>query len=177
MRPSDMIVLGLMLAVHITAHPIDGDHVRAAEIFQGHQPIPQPRQEPVISELAPFPTGLPILPPPPEAEPAPAPAPPPAPAPAPAPPAPATQSCTATDHGAWVSYSVLIRIPYRGAKDCDDTYHALEDADGLITNWQCVEKGGFIQLWFNTEYGDSYLINPALESRYPSVDSFNCPDR
>ena|SRR5277367_6008841 len=88
----------------------------------------------------------------------------------------ATQSCHATDHFWWVSYSVLVRVPYSGAKDCDDTYHALESATASISNWQCVEKDGNIQLWFNAfpNYGSD--INAALESRYPSVNSFNCPD-
>lgn len=60
-----------------------------------------------------------------------------------------TQSCHATDHGPFVSYSVLIGVPYAGAKDCDDTYNVLESAEGAISNWQCVEKDGNIQLWFN----------------------------
>ena len=88
----------------------------------------------------------------------------------------ATQSCHATDHYWWVSYSVLIRVPYGGAKDCDDTYHALESATASISNWQCVEKGGNIQLWFNAFPNYGSAINGALESRYPSVNSFNCAD-
>jgi hypothetical protein len=99
----------------------------------------------------------------------------------------ATQSCHCTDNGFYESYSVLIRVPYLGSKDCDDTYKALENGgpwvDGghqwsevPISNWQCVEKDGNIQLWFNAAEGQGSDINAALGSRYPSVDSFNCPD-
>lgn len=38
---------------------------------------------------------------------------------------------------------------YSGAKDCDDTYNVLESAEGAISNWQCVEKDGNVQLWLN----------------------------
>ena len=89
----------------------------------------------------------------------------------------ATQSCHGTDHYYWISYSVLIGVPYGGAKDCDDTYHALESATASISNWQCVEKDGNIQLWFNAFPNYGSAINGALESRYPSVaGGFNCPD-
>jgi hypothetical protein len=89
-----------------------------------------------------------------------------------------TQSCRASDHDLWISYSVLIRIPYIGPADCDLTYHALtKDATAFITNWQCIEKDSNIQLYFNTPHGSfGGSINKALESRYPTVNSFNCPD-
>ena len=87
----------------------------------------------------------------------------------------ATQSCHVTYHSFWVFYSILIRVPYGGPTDCDATYHALESA-APISIWQCVEKNGEIQLWFNTMVNSAGGINHALESRYPSVDSFNCPD-
>lgn len=45
-----------------------------------------------------------------------------------------------------------------------------------ISNWQCVEENGNIRLWFNAAEGQSSGLNAALESRYPTVDSFNCPD-
>lgn len=45
-----------------------------------------------------------------------------------------------------------------------------------ISNWQCVEENGNIRLWFNAAEGQSSDLNAALESRYPTVDSFNCPD-
>jgi len=99
----------------------------------------------------------------------------------------ATQSCHCYDHGFFESYSILIRVPYIGPQDCDDTYKALENGGPLVdnnfewssvqlSNWQCVKSGGNIQLWFNTLEGSGSDINKALESRYPSVDSFNCPD-
>jgi hypothetical protein len=100
-----------------------------------------------------------------------------------------TQSCHCTDHGFFQSYSVLIRVPYGGKADCDATYNALENGGPWsndcgchqwsavsISNWQCVNKGGNIQLWFNSAEGSGSDINAALESRYPSVDRFNCPD-
>jgi len=99
----------------------------------------------------------------------------------------ATQSCHTTNHGIFISYSVLIGVPYAGKTDCDDTYNALTHAgpmiseqgyqwDGVpISNWQCVEQNGNIQLWFNAAANEGNDINAALESRYPSVSSFNCP--
>jgi hypothetical protein len=93
-----------------------------------------------------------------------------------APPQVATQSCHATDHYYVISYSVLIGVPYAGAADCDATYHALESATYSISNWQCVEKDGNIQLWFAAFPNYGPQINSALESRYPSVaGGFNCP--
>jgi len=88
-----------------------------------------------------------------------------------------TQSCHATDHFFYVSYSILIGVPYGGKTDCDDTYNALESATHSISNWQCEENDGNIQLWFNVaDYSDDE-INAALESRYPSVaGGFNCPN-
>jgi hypothetical protein len=99
----------------------------------------------------------------------------------------ATQSCHCTTHGWYESYSVLIRVPYISSKDCDPTYHALENGgpwvDGghqwsavSVSNWQCVEEDGNIRLWFNCAEGSASDINAALESRYPDVDKFNCPD-
>ena len=92
----------------------------------------------------------------------------------------ADQSCTAAQHGLWISYSVWIGVPYAGSADCDATLKALRQNIGnCITNWQCVGKDGDIQLWFNTpedisgDFGTE--INKALESRYPSVGSFDCP--
>jgi hypothetical protein len=97
----------------------------------------------------------------------------------------ATQSCHITDHGFYMSYSILIRVPYIGRADCDATYNAIEYGglnnnppwyESQISNWQCIEKGGYIQLWFNRADGLSTDINTALEWCYPSVDKFNCPD-
>lgn len=87
----------------------------------------------------------------------------------------ATQSCHSHDHFLFTSYSVRIGVPYISAKNCDDTYHALESATISIANWQCVESDGDIQLWFNCINCTGDDINNALESRYPSVDRFNCP--
>ena len=167
MRPFSIIVGLILLAVHITARPIDGDHsslvqdkmlasMTAAKIVKRGQPIVKPRQDPTTTspELAPFPTLPPELPPP----------------------QPATQSCHAKDHYYWVSYSVLIGVPYIGPNDCDKTYHALESATISLSNWQCVEKDGNIQLWFNAFPNYGSTISSTLESRYPTVNSFNCPD-
>ena len=99
----------------------------------------------------------------------------------------ATQSCHATTHGFYESYSVLIGVPYIGKADCDATYHAIDNAGPWvnnahqwnavpISNWQCVEMDGNIQLWFNAAEGQGKDINAALEWCYPSVGTFNCPD-
>jgi hypothetical protein len=61
----------------------------------------------------------------------------------------ATQSCHATSHGAWVSYSIYIGVTYSGVYKCNDTYNNLEDEVTNISNWQCVEENGNIRLWFN----------------------------
>ena len=45
-----------------------------------------------------------------------------------------------------------------------------------VSNYQCVESDGDIQLWFNAFPGPGKDINVALESCYPSVNSFNCPN-
>lgn len=76
MWPSGAI-LGLILAVHITARPIDGDYTRPGEIFR-------PRKEPTElspTELSPYQTVVPS----------------PTPSPTPPPQQP-TQSCTTKDH-------------------------------------------------------------------------------
>ena len=89
---------------------------------------------------------------------------------------PATQSCHATCHFLFASYSVLIGVPYNGS-DCDNTYNILENGGAGISNWQCVNgDGGNTQLWFNSGVGNSLIINNSLEAAYPSVNGFNCPD-
>jgi hypothetical protein len=181
MRPLG-VILRLILAFHVTAQRNNGDYsnsirdktlyyTTAAEVLERHhlkhltdcqtsdtdtatvQPTVQP-----TDQLAVQPALQPTVQPTPQA------------------PSVATQSCHGTDHYWWVSYSVLIRVPYSGAKDCDDTYHALESATASISNWQCVEEDGNIRLWFNAFPNYGSAINTALESRYPSVNSFNCPD-
>jgi hypothetical protein len=95
----------------------------------------------------------------------------------------ATQSCHATCHGAFASYSVWIGVPY-DSQSCDDTYNSLEynvdfRYDGCeISNWQCVRAGdGKTQLWFNAPSGFSQCLNSALEGSYLNIDGgFNCPD-
>jgi len=92
-------------------------------------------------------------------------------------PKPATQSCQVTAHVFWCAFSILIRVPYIGPSDCNATYDALESgtgAEAALTNWKCVKENGFIRLWFNAA-GKSENINAALQSRYPSVNDFNCP--
>ena len=56
--------------------------------------------------------------------------------------------------------------------------HSLEDWTHSITGWKCEKtKDGYIQLNFNTaNWNLGGEINTALESRYPSVGTFNCPD-
>ena len=94
----------------------------------------------------------------------------------------ATQSYKATEHGFWNSYSIWIGVPYDGTSGFDATYNVLQNSLGnCITNWQCVKSDdGNIQLWFNTppDTNEGYggRINSWLGSRFPSVDSFNCPD-
>jgi hypothetical protein len=88
-----------------------------------------------------------------------------------------TQSCHATDHGAFASYRVLIRIPYQGPRDCDDTYSNLEFNWVGVSSWQCVENNGNIQLYFNAGTNLGSRINSGLEACYPNIiGGFNCPD-
>ena len=89
-----------------------------------------------------------------------------------------TQSCHAENNILFVTYSVLIRIPYAGKDDCDATHKALQDVTNSITGFECKRDiKGYIYLSFNTANWFYALdINNALESRYPSVDEFNCPD-
>jgi len=166
------IILGIILATHITAYPIFDDHSSlaqdkaldwaiAAEVFNGDQyegqprdqpqdrstvqPIVQPRQQPSI-QLAPFPE------------------------------VPPTQSCHIKENWLWNSYTVLIRIAYRNAADCDATYHALESWTTSVTDWKCINKDGFIQLTFNVALFHDSDVDSALNSRYPTVaGGFNCP--
>ena len=88
----------------------------------------------------------------------------------------ATQSCQARDNLFWVSYSIYIGVPYGGPDECDGTYNNLEDEVTNISDWQCVEENGNIRLWFNAEGGNGSGISAVLESLYPSVNGFNCPD-
>jgi hypothetical protein len=89
----------------------------------------------------------------------------------------ATQSCHATDHGIYIAYDVLIRVPFGGKADCDATYHSLEDNTHSVSGWKCLNNNGDVQLYFNTaNWSEGDNVNTALSSRYPSVDSFNCPD-
>lgn len=92
-------------------------------------------------------------------------------------PTPPTQSCHATNHGLFNSYSVLIRVPFLGSTQCDITYNILESWIP-ISNWQCVQaSGNYVQLWFNAVINKSGQINGALEQVYPHVvGGFNCPD-
>jgi len=88
-----------------------------------------------------------------------------------------TVSCHATDHGAFASYNVLIGIPYQGAQGCDQTYNNLEFHWVGLSNWQCVENNGNIQLYFNAGTNLGSRINSGLEGCYPNIaGDFNCPD-
>ena len=94
-----------------------------------------------------------------------------------------TQSCHATCHGAFASYSIWVGVPYGGSPTCDNTYEILE-TDGtdaiyngcLISSWKCVQADdGNTQLWFNAPRGKNDCLNRALERSYTDVNSFNCP--
>jgi hypothetical protein len=201
------IILGLIPVFHVAARPNHGDysrsvydktpyHTTAAEMFKRHHSLdplasflsslfqPEPTVQPETTvkpktTVQPETTVQPDTTVQPTEQPTVQPAPPPSspPASTTTPPSPPTQSCHGTSHYYWTAYSVQIGIPYGGAQDCDATYHALESATTSITNWQCVEKDGDIQLWFNAFANDGAKINSALESRYPSVaGGFNCPD-
>lgn len=86
------------------------------------------------------------------------------------------QSCTATDHGAWNSYSIDIGVTLTGGAQCDDIYNKLDLAanDVLLTDWQCVaDPCGYIQLWFDVTSGSSQIgseLNTALTGLFPSVN-------
>ena len=88
----------------------------------------------------------------------------------------ATQSCHATCHGLFASYSVWVGVPY-GSQSCDNTYNNLEwGEDCAISNWQCVgASDGNTQLWFNAPFGNEDCLNPALQDSYTMVNDFNCP--
>jgi hypothetical protein len=88
-----------------------------------------------------------------------------------------TQSCHCRPQfGFWNSYSVLITIPYQGPSPCDNTYHILESWVA-ISNWQCVEKDGNTQLYFNSAAYRSSWINNGLLAAFPNVGGgFNCKD-
>ncbi|KAK3049386.1 hypothetical protein LTR09_009305 [Extremus antarcticus] len=90
---------------------------------------------------------------------------------------PNTQSCTATDHVFWASYSTDIGVNYNGGSGCNAVFDALNSRTA-ITNWQCVDDGaGGTQLWFNAPVGHGGEINDGLLSTYPWVGGqFNCPD-
>jgi hypothetical protein len=94
-----------------------------------------------------------------------------------------TQSCHATCHGAFASYSIWVGVPYGGSPTCDNTYEILE-TDGtdaiyngcLISSWKCTQADdGNTQLWFNAPAHKSGCLNSALERSYTDVNSFNCP--
>lgn len=94
---------------------------------------------------------------------------------------PANAICTVTEHVLFNSYSIWIGIPYEGLSACDNTLHWLENSWVFVSNWQCVAaKDGNIQLGFNTPsdgqqaYGDK--INSALESNWPTLGAFSCPN-
>ena len=94
---------------------------------------------------------------------------------------PATQFCQTKYNFLFCSHSILIRVPYRGSSDCDNTFHTLygdldqTESKADLTNWQCVEEDGYIRLWFNTPITFSASdVNQRLESCYPNVNGFNC---
>jgi len=90
-------------------------------------------------------------------------------------PASLTTVCTVTGEIIFLSWSVWIPIPYRGAQDCNALYKALEKGINL-SNWQCVEKDQDTQLWFNTPNGGNVHnygkdIDPILESHFKGLTS------
>jgi hypothetical protein len=155
MKPSGLI-LGLLVAVHVAAHPIDRDHssfvlaktpdytdyTTTAEIVTRDQPTENMSVQPRGATST----------------------------------QPGTQSCHCTNHWTWNSYNVLIGIPYQSASACDNTYHLLESWVA-ISNWQCVENNGNTQLYFNAGIWQNGNINNGLNAAYPNVaGGFNCPD-
>ncbi|KAF2167520.1 hypothetical protein M409DRAFT_22328 [Zasmidium cellare ATCC 36951] len=86
--------------------------------------------------------------------------------------APNTQSCVATDHGAFASYGVNIGITWADGAGCDSVYNELSGntANG-ITNWQCeADANGNTQLYFNAPVDEGGDLNSALENQYPTVE-------
>ena len=148
------VILELLLIFHVAAHPINGDSsasVQDETLYERTSAeifqMPDLKRHPTAQEEARSITSR------------------------------ATQSCHAYDHGIYISFDVLIRVPYGGKDDCDATYHSLEDNTHSISRWKCLNNNGYVQLYFNTanwNIGDN--VNAALSSRYPSVDNFNCPD-
>ena len=152
MQPSGLI-LGLLLVVHVTAHPINRDHssfvqaktpdyTTTAEIVTRDQPTENMSVQPRGATSTQS----------------------------------GTQSCHCTNRWTWNAYNVLIRIPYQSASACDNTYNILESWIA-ISNWQCVENDGNTQLYFNAGIWQSGNINNGLNAAYPNVaGGFNCAD-
>lgn len=91
---------------------------------------------------------------------------------------PNTQSCSAYDYGALIiGYSIQIGVAFNNGIGCNDVYNALEGHTGTMSAWHCEDDGfGNTALYFNNYEGQGGLINQALESMYPMVNGFNCPD-
>ncbi|KAL9079694.1 MAG: hypothetical protein Q9157_001420 [Trypethelium eluteriae] len=90
--------------------------------------------------------------------------------------APNTQSCYVTNHVLSQSFDIDIGVTYANGTGCDNVYHALQDASGLILNWRCIDDGnGNTQLYFDGPDADGILVvNRVLSQEYPAVSGFNC---
>ena len=96
--------------------------------------------------------------------------------PSPTPAVPATQSCQVISYKLFCFFDILIRVPYIGPSDCDATFDALKRkavAGVELSEWACENENGFIRLRFDLS-GKSGFVDEILQSRYPSVDGFNC---
>jgi hypothetical protein len=148
------LILGLLLAVCVTPHPIDRDHssfIQGPDYTTTAAIVTRDRRTENVSVQ---PRGL-----------------------GPTSTQSGTQSCHCTAQvGFFNSYDVLLSIPYQGASACDNTYHLVESWVA-ICNWQCIEKDGKTQLYFNSGVQRGRNINNGLLAAYPNIaGGFNCPE-
>jgi hypothetical protein len=145
------LILSLLLAVRVTPYPIDRDHSSFIQTLRYTTTAEIVTRDRRTENASVQPRGL-----------------------GPTSTQSGTQSCHCVEHGAFNSYGVLINIPYQGASACDNTYSLLHSWVA-ISNWQCIEKNGDTQLYFDAAVSWGAFINSGLEAAYPNVaGGFNC---
>lgn len=161
------IILGLMLGVHMTAHPIDDDN---SGLLQNKaindialQTAPEEPTRSIHQARSPAEGAAITIT---ETITAPAPT-----------PTQVTATCQVKYHVFWDAYSILIGMPYQGAALCNDIFDILyQGEEGYVTQWQCVNENGNIRLWFIDRTHDRADINRLLTGFFPNVaGGFQCP--